>query len=125
MAQHRLSEDALDRLWTRFHELVNMNGNELRSWLLTEASNPEGFTSHPSLNIDEEGRKIIHVLTKRRTDLTDEDVDTMQTVVDEVSLLLQNPRPDDDEWRHALMTMGHDPLKPTSPRPGEDPELSG
>ncbi|AAZ54929.1 DUF3140 domain-containing protein [Thermobifida fusca] len=125
MAQHRLSEDALDRLWTRFHELVNMNGNELRSWLLTEASNPEGFTSHPSLNIDEEGRKIIHVLTKRRTDLTDEDVDTMQTVVDEVSLLLQNPRPDDDEWRHALMTLGHDPLKPTSPRPGEDPELSG
>jgi hypothetical protein len=102
-----------------------MNGNELRSWLLTEASNPEGFTSHPSLNIDEEGRKIIHVLTKRRTDLTDEDVDTMQTVVDEVSLLLQNPRPDDDEWRHALMTLGHDPLKPTSPRPGEDPELSG
>src|SRR5690606_18403249 len=53
MAPHRLREAALDRLWTWFHELVNTNGNEPRSWLLTEASNPEGSTSHPTLNIAE------------------------------------------------------------------------
>ncbi|GAA3965433.1 DUF3140 domain-containing protein [Thermobifida alba] len=124
MAHNRLGGDTAE-LWTRFHELVNMTGHELRSWLLTEASGPEGFASDPSLDLDVSGRDVVHVLNKRRTDLTDEDVQTMRAVVDEVSSLLVEPRPDDETWRRTLMSLGHDPLKPDSPRPGEDPEISG
>ncbi|KUP97555.1 DUF3140 domain-containing protein [Thermobifida cellulosilytica] len=124
MAHHRLGGDTVE-LWTRFHELVNMNGNELRSWLLTEASGPEGFTSAPSLDIDVTGRDVVHVLDKRRTDLTPEDVETMRAVVEEVSSLLVEPHPEDENWRRTLMNLGHDPLKPSSPRPGEDPDIGG
>lgn len=122
MAEDRLEgEDA--ELWTRFHETVNMSGAELRSWLLTDASGPEVFTSDPAMGITATGRDVLHVLDKRRTDLTDDDVRTMRHVVDEVAALLSHPRPDDEKWRHALMGLGHDPLKPDSPRPGDEPDV--
>lgn len=118
MAENRLGDDTAE-LWTRFHETVNMNGAELRSWLLTDASGPEVFTSDPTLGISATGRDVLHVLDKRRTDLTEDDVRTMRHVVDEVAALLAQPRPDDEQWRHTLMGLGHDPLKPDSPRPGD------
>jgi hypothetical protein len=57
----------------------------------------------------------VQILGKRRTDLTDKDVAVMEKVVAKV----HDERREDLEptagqahWRHKLMTIGHDPLKP-------------
>jgi hypothetical protein len=64
------------------------------------------------------------VLDKRRSDLTQSDVDLMQEVTDLIRSRLANP-PDDDvnnePWRDTLMTLGHDPTRQDSPR-GPDVE---
>lgn len=55
------------------------------------------------------------MLRKRKVDLTDGDAEVMQEVVDFVEDRLENRPPDaerDEAWRHALMTVGHDPLRP-------------
>lgn len=58
---------------------------------------------------------MLAILGKRRTDLTPDDAAVMAHVVRRV----RQDRRDDLEptagqaaWRHRLMTMGHDPLKP-------------
>src|SRR5690606_18752757 len=124
MAHNRLGGDTAE-LWTRFHELVNMTGHELRSWLLTEASGPEGFASDPSLDLDVSGRDGGHVQNQRRRGPTDGGGAAKRGGGERGALPLGGPRPDDETWRRTLMSLGHDPLKPDSPRPGEDPEISG
>jgi Protein of unknown function (DUF3140) len=61
------------------------------------------------------GREVLAILGKRRRDVTDEDAHVMRRVVDRV----HEQRRDDLEptagqaaWRHKLMSLGHDPLKP-------------
>jgi hypothetical protein len=58
---------------------------------------------------------VLHILGKRRTDLTASDVAVMERVVarvhDERRADLE-PTAGQAAWRHALMTIGHDPLKP-------------
>ncbi|GAA5077799.1 hypothetical protein HNP84_004008 [Thermocatellispora tengchongensis] len=108
----------VDPLWEEFHRVVNMSSEELRAWLLTAASGEEGFTPDPDLGVGGLGRRVLHVLGKRKADLTAQDVDTMRDVVDLVESRLADPPPSgarDEEWRHALMSVGHDPLRPTSP----------
>ncbi|HEY9522718.1 MAG TPA: DUF3140 domain-containing protein [Thermopolyspora sp.] len=103
-------------LWEEFHEAVNMSSEELRAWLLTAASGEAAFRPDPSLGIDGLGRGVLHILAKRKRDLTREDVDTMRRVVDFVSTQLAAPPHGgsaNDEWRHALMSVGHDPLRST------------
>jgi uncharacterized protein DUF3140 len=62
------------------------------------------------------GRQVLHVLGKRHGDLTGDDRRVMEKVVTRV----RAERRDDLEpvagqasWRHRLMSLGHDPLKPT------------
>jgi hypothetical protein len=46
----------------------------------------------------------------------------MRRVADLAEDRLANPPPEraeNDDWRHALMMLGHDPLRPESPRVGE------
>jgi Protein of unknown function (DUF3140) len=105
----------LELLWEQFHATVNMTSAELRSWLLTTASGEEAFTPDPNLDLDELGRGVLHVLGKRRTDLTREDTEVMSRVVELVGeWAAQQPGsagPDGAAWRHRLMSIGHDPLK--------------
>lgn len=104
-----------DLLWNRFHEVVTMTSEQLRAWLLTQASSDSGFPPCPDLNIEELGRGVLHVLSKRKTDLTSHDLQVMQDVVAFVEDRLADPPPAgaaDDDWRHALMSVGHDPLRP-------------
>ncbi|RAY16422.1 hypothetical protein DPM19_05995 [Actinomadura craniellae] len=106
----------VDSLWDRFHRVVNMSSHELRAWLLTDASGEKAFTADPDLHLPDLGRRVVHVLNKRKGDLTDEDTATMRRVVGFVSARLGSPPPagaGDEHWRHALMTVGHDPLKPS------------
>ena len=102
--------------WEDFHRLVNMTSDELRTWLLTDASGEEAFPpAGPGPGVSELGARVVDVLRKRKVDLTAGDAEVMQEVVDFVEDRLENRPPDaeqDEAWRHALMTVGHDPLRP-------------
>ena len=103
-----------DELWQEFHDVVNMTSRELSDWLRIEAAAEDGRSSTglPALEL---GEQVVAILGKRRTDLTQDDVDTKQQVVDQVRTNRgDDPEPEayDDEVRRTLMLLGHDPLKP-------------
>ncbi len=102
--------------WEDFHRLVNMTSDELRTWLLTDASGEEAFPADgPGPGVSELGARVVDVLRKRKVDLTESDAELMQEVVDFVEDHLDNRPPNaerDDGWRHELMSVGHDPLRP-------------
>lgn len=100
--------------WDSFHQVVNMPSEELREWLLTQASGETAMPADPDLGLPELGRKVVGLLRKRKVDLTAADADVMQEVVDYVADR-QSHRPptgaSDDHWRRSLMSVGHDPLR--------------
>jgi hypothetical protein len=104
-----------DELWQEFHRVVNMTSRELSDWLRTEAAaeSTEPDTTLPELEL---GDQVLAILGKRRTDVTGDDVDTMQQVVDQVRTI-RGDEPEseayDDAVRRLLMSLGHDPLKPS------------
>jgi hypothetical protein len=58
---------------------------------------------------------VLSILGKRRTDLTDDDARVMEKVVAKVLSERREdlePTAGQAAWRHKLMTLGHDPLKP-------------
>jgi hypothetical protein len=103
-----------DDLWQEFHTLVNMTSRELGEWLRVQASDAvaEGL---PDEDAPPVGQQVLAILGKRRVDLTNEDAQVMESVVATVRAE-RGPEPEptagDDEWRHRLMDLGHDPLKP-------------
>jgi hypothetical protein len=104
-----------DELWEQFHEVVNMTSRELGDWLRESqaASETEQLPDQAGPPV---GRQVLAILGKRRADLTDADADVMAAVVDRVrSERGEEPEPTagDAAWRHALMDLGHDPLKPS------------
>lgn len=103
-----------DDLWNEFHELVNMTSAELRDWLATEASG-ETTEAYPDQAGAPASRTVLEVLGKRRTDLTEQDAGVMRDVVASIRAERgDEPEPvaGDTAWRHRLMSIGHDPLKP-------------
>lgn len=106
-------EPEVEQLWEEFHRCVNVSSEQLRSWLLTEASGEEAFRADPDLGVPEPGRQILAVLGKRKVDLTPADVEVMRRTVAEIRELVA-ARPvagaADEGWRHALLDLGHDPL---------------
>ena len=106
--------DVDDELWDEFHRVVNMTSRELDEWLRTLSAD-EDVEQLPDQAGTETGRHVLHVLGKRRTDLTDDDVRVMQNVVDRVLAERRDdlePTAGEAHWRYRLMSMGHDPLKP-------------
>lgn len=110
MAEQKIS----DELWDEFHRVVNMTSRELNDWLRVRSA-AEDTEQLPDQAGTETGQHVAHILSKRRSDLTRDDIATMERVVDRV----HSERRDDLEptagqasWRHRLMTIGHDPLKP-------------
>ncbi|GGX15426.1 DUF3140 domain-containing protein [Streptomyces chryseus] len=104
----------LDWLWDDFHRVVNMTSQELGTWLRTSGAG-ENSEPLPERAGTETGRKVLAILGKRRTDLTDEDVAVMRRVVETVHVQRRTdlePAAGDSAWRRRLMTLGHDPLKP-------------
>jgi Protein of unknown function (DUF3140) len=110
------TDPELASLWGEFHALVNMPSPDLRAWLGTAPRDQEGYLWEPDVDIHELGTQVLRVLDKRRVDLTAEDIATMRRAVELSTGWLASPREDDDRWRHSLMTLGHDPLKPNSVR---------
>lgn len=100
--------------WDSFHQVVNMTLEELRAWLLTEASGEEAFPDRPDLGMPELGTEVMALLRKRKVDLTPRDIEVMRRVTDYVTEM-QSLQPaegaQNSEWRWSLMTVGHDPLR--------------
>lgn len=101
-------------LWEDFHRVVNMTSRELEDWL-REQSAGEETEALPDEAGTETGRHVLAVLGKRKGDLTDDDVRVMRKVVDVVGAERREdlePTAGEAHWRHRLMTLGHDPLRP-------------
>jgi len=103
-----------DELWDEFHTVVNMTSRELTDWMLTQESGETTaeFGTTPETEV---AQQVVAILGKRRTDLTPDDIDTMEHVVEQVRTIRgDEPEPEayDDDVRHLLMSFGHDPLKP-------------
>ena len=112
MAQDKVS----DELWDEFHIVVNMTSRELSEWLRTSAAG-ERAEELPDQAGRSLGQRVEAILGKRRSDLTDDDIDAMTKVIDTVRSQRRDdlePTAGDDHWRHRLMSIAHDPLKPPS-----------
>ncbi|HEV2778891.1 MAG TPA: DUF3140 domain-containing protein [Actinophytocola sp.] len=102
-----------DELWNEFHRVVNMSSRELADWLRTVSAHPDD-EELPDRAGTPTGQQVLHILRKRRTDLDDEDVRTMRRVVDRIHARRRDdlePTQGQVNWRHRLMSLGHDPLK--------------
>jgi hypothetical protein len=109
----------VDVAWDSFRQVINMTSEELRAWLLTEASDQAagsgGFPAGPDLGLPELGKQVVELLRKRKVELTQRDADVMEQVVDFVLTQEAEGPADtesDKEWRRSLMTVGHDPMRP-------------
>jgi hypothetical protein len=103
-----------EELWQEFHEVVNMTSRELSDWLRTRDAD-EDTEAVPDQAGSPTGQQVLHVLGKRRGDLTGDDERVMRKVVERVRAERRDdlePVAGQTKWRHRLMTLGHDPLKP-------------
>ncbi|MFG2576653.1 DUF3140 domain-containing protein [Streptomyces sp. NPDC048481] len=104
----------MDALWEDFHRAVNMTSQELAAWLRVRDAD-ENAEPLPEQAGSPTGHDVLAILQKRRTDLTDDDVEVMYRVVDAVAEQADpgnGPEADETRRRHRLMTIGHDPLRP-------------
>ncbi|MFE0019427.1 DUF3140 domain-containing protein [Amycolatopsis sp. NPDC059021] len=111
-AAHQVDE----QLWAEFHEVVNMTSHELSEWLRTRSAG-EGTEELPDRAGTPTGRHVLEVLRKRKGDVTAEDERVMRAVVDRVRAERRadlEPTAGQAHWRHRLMSLGHDPLRPVS-----------
>jgi len=102
----------VDIAWESFHEVINMSSEELGAWLRSGAQ--DEFPAGPGLTLPELGQQVIELLRKRKVDLTQRDADVMEQVVDFVlTQEAEGPAESatDEQWRSALMTVGHDPMR--------------
>ncbi|MDQ0687746.1 hypothetical protein QFZ56_006709 [Streptomyces achromogenes] len=104
----------LDALWEEFHHAVNMTSQELAAWLRVRDAG-ESTQPLPDRAGAATGQRVLEILQKRRTDLTDDDVRVMYRVVDTVAARTDEANESEareTRRRHHLLTIGHDPLKP-------------
>jgi hypothetical protein len=103
-----------DELWADFHRVVNMTSRELRDWLFVQGAGEE-TEQEPDRAGSHLGHRVLQILGKRRSDLTADDVDVMEQVVERVTSQRREdlePTAGEAAWRRRLMNVGHDPLKP-------------
>ncbi|MET8121432.1 DUF3140 domain-containing protein [Micromonospora sp. NPDC005189] len=113
MVREARLDPEVEVLWEDFHAEVNVPSEQLRTWLLTRGSGEEAFSPSPNLDLPQPGREILKVLNKRKVDLTPEDIEVMREAVERIRELM-DAKPSrgsaDDNWRHSLLDLGHDPL---------------
>jgi hypothetical protein len=107
-----------DKVRKDFDEAVNMTASELKNWLATKESRAVGWKGDDGTGAGESvghasGRRIVTLLGKAKSDLTDNDYAHMRKVVGYVRRhVAQEPRNvATSRWRYSLMNWGHDPLK--------------
>ncbi|AIJ22682.1 MULTISPECIES: DUF3140 domain-containing protein [Amycolatopsis] len=102
-----------EALWDEFHRVVNMTSRELGDWLRVRSAGTDS-EELPDQSGTKTGQHVLEILGKRRTDLTEDDERVMRKVVDRVHAERRDdlePTAGQENWRHRLMTIGHDPLK--------------
>ncbi|MDQ0382260.1 DUF3140 domain-containing protein [Amycolatopsis thermophila] len=102
-----------EALWDEFHRVVNMTSRELAEWLRVRSAGTDS-EQLPDQAGTRTGQHVLEILGKRRTDLTADDERVMRKVVDKVHAERRDdlePTAGQENWRHRLMTIGHDPLK--------------
>jgi hypothetical protein len=97
--------------------MVNMSAAELQDWLKTQESVAVGWKGADGKARESvghaSGRRIIEILGKRNTELSDSDYAHMRKVVGYVHRHSAQ-RPANiytSRWRYSLMNWGHDPVK--------------
>ena len=100
-----------------FAKMVNMSAAELQDWLKTQESVAVGWKGANGERRESvghaSGRRIIEILGKRKTELSDSDYAHMRKVVGYVHRHSAQ-RPANiytSRWRYSLMNWGHDPVK--------------
>lgn len=112
-----LDETERKQVWDAFRQAVNMTPAALETWLGTEGSRSVGWTHDGESEAvgHAEGRRIVEIKRRRKSDLTDDDYRHMRKVVGYVHRHMAQGGPRDDKehsrWRYSLMNWGHDPLK--------------
>lgn len=110
-----MSDPAVDdELWTEFHRVVNMTSRELEDWLRTRDAGPADEPL-PDEAGPPTGHEVLAILRKRRVDTDGHDASVMRKVIDRVHAERREdlePVSGEAHWRHRLMSIGHDPLKP-------------
>ena len=104
-----------DKVRRDFAMAVNMTGTELERWLETDESRKVGFRrAGASESIGHaSGRRIVALLKRSATELSDDDHAHMRKVVGYVRRHVAQ-RPQNiytSRWRYSLMNWGHDPTK--------------
>ena len=113
-----MAKEDHEATYNEFKEVVNMTATALEKHLKGDDSQSVGqkkdggeATGH------QEGRRIVEMLNKRKSDLSDDDYGHMRKVVGYVHRHLKQGGPKDGDavkdspWRLSLMNWGHDPLK--------------
>lgn len=103
-----------DELWDDFHRVVNMTSRELRDWLAVQGAQ-EDTEEVPDQAGSRLGHRVLDILGKRRSDVTRDDVEVMEQVVERVTSQRREdlePTAGQAAWRRRLMNVGHEPLKP-------------
>ena len=102
-----------DEIWDEWRDLVNMSRSELDDFLDTEESKSVGQSDGGESTGHASGRRIVKILDKNKSDLTDDDYDHMGKTVGYIKRHLAQGGPDEDmehsPWRYSLMNWGHDP----------------
>jgi hypothetical protein len=107
-----------DKLGKDFAEAVNMTASELKTWLTSKESRAVGWKGANGKGSGESvghasGRRIVAILGKTKSELSEDDLAHMRKVVGYVRRhLAQEPaNVATSRWRYSLMNWGHDPLK--------------
>ena len=112
-----MSEPDHAQIAAEFHAAVNMTAAELEKWLAGEESQAVGWHHDGESEAigHQEGRRLIQILRKKKTELSDDDYTHMRKAVGYVHRHLAQGGPAEHKnhsrWRYSLMNWGHDPLK--------------
>lgn len=115
-----MTDDDRAQIAMDFHAAVNMTPAALETWLATDDSKAVGWKGADGKGSGEsvghqEGKRIVAILRKAKTDLDDADHADMKKVTGYVHRHLAQGGPAQDvehsRWRYSLMNWGHDPAK--------------
>lgn len=106
-------------IYREFRDAVNMKPGELAAWLESEESKAAGQHRRSDGRAGESvghasGRRIVDLLRRKKSELTDRDYAHMRKVIGYVHRhLAQRPSGDvtGTRWRYSLMNWGHDPVR--------------
>ena len=115
-----MADDDHAQTYRDFREAVNMTASALEKHLATPESQEVGWKGEDGQGDGEsvghaEGRRIVELLGKKKSELSDDDYAHMRRVVGYVHRHMAQGGPAQDKehsrWRYSLMNWGHDPLK--------------